>query len=490
MFEDVIRNFYILLFAIYSFYKLLNITPKNSYTHFALILSTAITSFFSAFFFNRLLSTNWLFILLMFFILMILFSKLSITTTYITVLFAFSLSFITFSFCAIATGYILFPFYNKTYDIPWLAIRLLAGLLHFALIYFCFRIPRLKRGMKFLYYIPSNNIASSICIVSIMLLIMFCQSKRSIELYTLKCTAVTLLFSFLLIYWWNYHLTQTYRKLAKKSELDSLNLLLEERNQQILYLREENDKLAGLIHKDNKLIPALSMAIIDSYENKTAPDLSAMETDSPLLIQLKQLYEERTKFLNDYRREASHLPQTAFDSVNAVLSYMQSEALRNHIPYEVVLFDSLTSTIPAEITEKDFTHILSDLLSNAVNACKDIPSASIQVYLGKMDGISTIRICNVGTGFAPGVLKNLGLARHTTHADTGGSGIGLMDIWKIKEQYKATLMIDETADSPCTYTSVNILFNHKKHYIVQSDRHKELASLINRPDIMIISKES
>ena len=362
--------------------------------------------------------------------------------------------------------------------------------MQFFLVYLCFQIPRFQKGMKFIYSLSSNNVGATICLFSLMLLIMFGQSRAYAKTFAFSFSFIIFVLSIFLLYWWNYHLTQTYRKLAKKSELDSLNLLLEERNQQILFLREENDKLAGLIHKDNKLIPALSMAIIDSYENKTAPDLSAMETDSPLLIQLKQLYEERTKFLNDYRKEASRLPQTAFDSVNAVLSYMQAESLKVHVPCEIVLFDSLASTIPAEITEKDFTHILSDLLSNAVNACKDIPSASIQVYLGKMDGISTIRICNTGTVFAPGVLKDLGLVRHTTHADTGGSGIGLMDIWKIKEQYKATLMIDETAGSPCTYTSVNILFNHKKHYIVQSDRHKELASLINRPDIMIILKES
>lgn len=318
---------------------------------------------------------------------------------------------------------------------------------------------------------------------------MFCELKTKAEIYMYTFMSITLFLGFILIYWWNYHITQTYRKFLRKHEIDSLNLLLEERNQEITYLKNENDKLARIIHKDNKIIPALSMAIIDSYENKSTLDLSALETDSSLHGKLKQLYDERAETLANYQQEILRLPQTVFDSVNAVLSYMQTENLKAGIPFHVMLFDDLASTIPDEIAEDDFIHMLSDLLANAINACKDISSASIQVYLGKMDGISTIKILNTGNTFDIEVLRDLGLVRHTTHADTGGSGIGLMDIWKIKEQYKATLLIDEMVNPSNTYTCVNILFNHKKHYIIQSNRHKELSSYINRTDIMIISKE-
>ena len=66
-----------------------------------------------------------------------------------------------------------------------------------------------------------------------------------------------------------------------------------------------------------------------------------------------------------------------------------------------------------------------------------------------------------------------------------------MEIWRLKEKHKATLLIDELADaSPAkAYTCMNILFNHKNHYMIQSNRHKELSTYINRTDVMIISKE-
>jgi len=491
IFQNFIKILFLFVTAIYTFYKLLNCKPKTKYIQttlllFAVILSISITILFNNF------QTLIPFVMFFTFLLMMkLIEKQKFFLTSITVLFSFSFSFIISSLSILIISLILLPFYGQNYNIPWSIIHIFIGSLQFFLIHCCFHIPRLKKGMNFLYNIHSGNIASTLCTIIIMLVIMANQLKNRTDLFSLIFFSFILICGFLLIYWWNYHITQTYRRFLRKNELDSLNLLLEERNQQIQYLKAENDKLARIIHKDNKIIPALSMAILDSYENKTELDLSNLENDSTLYVKLKQLYDERTETLEKYQQEILHLPQTAFDSVNAILSYMQSEALNASIPYQVVIFDNLYSTIPAEIEENDFTHILGDLLANAINACKDTPSASIQVYLGKMEGISTIKVSNTGNVFNSETLQNLGITRHTTHAETGGSGIGLMDIWKIKQKYTATLLIDETigTDSLSTYTSVNILFNHKNHYIIQSNRHKELSASINRPDIMILSKD-
>ena len=491
MLKCFIRDFFILISSIYTFIKLLNVKPITKQAHLLLIAATAFISLLSSWLFIKNQVLNWTFVLLSLILLLKFITHTKLSTTYITVLFSFSLSYISFCLSSLIVILIFSLFYYDNYQLPVLLMRIIIGILHLLLIYICFHVPRFQKGMKFLYHIPFVNLGSTLCIFLIVLIFMFCEAKTTIESFTLGFASLMLIIGFLLICWWNYHITQTYRKFLRKNELDSLTLLLEERNQEITYLRSENDKLAGIIHKDNKIIPALSMAVIDSYENKTELVLSELETDSSLYVKLKQLYNERTETLEKYQQEILHLPQTSFDSVNAVLSYMQAEALKAGIPYQVVLFDRLDSTIPLEIAEDDLTHMLSDLLANAINACKGIPSASIQVYLGKMDGISTIKICNTGNVFNMETLKNLGLARHTTHADTGGSGIGLIDIWTIKQRYAATLLIDESigTDTSSAYTCINILFNHKNHYMIQSDRHKELSTQINRPDIMIISKE-
>lgn len=491
MLEDIIRNFYVLIIAIYSFYKLLNIKPQTRFKQLTLIFFSIITSVFSGFLFHKNFSTNWLFILLIFFILMKCFTSVSLSATYTSVLFSYALSFTAFSFSAIIAAYTLLPFYYKKYEMPWYLIRILTGIIHFLFIYCCFRIPRLQKGMKFLYHIPSGNIGSTICIVLFMLLLMYAQTQTYAETFILSCSAIVLAIVFFLFFWWNYHITQTYKKYTRKNEIDSLNLLLEERNQQILYLKNENDKLAKIIHKDNKIIPALSLAILDSQENESEFAFPQPTSDSSLHTKLKQLYDERVEILTNYEQEILRVPSTGFDSINAILAFMQTEALKHNISYQVILFNPLTSMIPKEISENDFVHILSDLLSNAIYASKNTTLATIRIYLGTLDDIGTIKIQNTGAVFQIETLKNLGLARHTTHTDTGGCGIGLMDIWMLKERYKATLFIDEVTDSSSAqpYTSINILFNHKNHYIIQSDRNKELSTYINRPDILILGKE-
>lgn len=491
MLANTTRNFFILTIAIYSFYKLLNLNSMTKKSSFLLIVSSFTISFTSSLLFFSNLSLNRLYILLIFFLLMKLFTKLRFSIVYVTTLFSFALSFIAYNLSGIIIGLILLPFQYGNYSLSWLFIHTFVGIVQFFLLYCCFHIPRLKKGMTFLYHVPSNSIGSSFCLLTIMLFIIPSHTKTSGEKLIAYIYTLLLILGFLLIYWWNYHITQTYRRYLKKNEINSLNILLEEKNKEIEFLRSDNDRLARAIHKDNKIIPIICNAILDSKDNQIPLDLSQWETDSTLSLKLKQLYDDRCEILKEQETLNRNVPQTAFEFTNATISFMYSEAKKAGIPFQVVLYDNLNSTIPEEITEDDFNHLLSDLLTNALNACADISGASIVAYLGETKKTSTIRICNTGSIFHVETLQNLGRSRHTTHPDTGGSGIGLMDIWMLKEKYKATLLIDEITDGSSSeiYTCVNILFNNKNHYIIQSDRHKELSTYINRPDIMILSKE-
>ena len=491
MLTNITRNFFILIVAIYSFYKLLNLNSLTKKTSRVLVFSSLIISFISSFLFISNLTLNWFCILLLFFILMKISTKQRTSTIYVTTLFSFALSFIAFNIAGLIIAFILVPFRYGNYVLPWVLVQICVGLLQFLLLYCCFRIPRLKKGMTFLYNTSPINVGSCFCLFTIMLFVMYGYLKTYDEKTQLSICSILCLLGFLLIYWWNYHITQTYRKYLKENEINALNLLLEEKNREIAKLTADNDRLSRAIHKDNKLIPVLYNSIVESREKKIPLDLSQWEPDSPLGQKLKQLYEERWEILDEQKIENKDLAPTVFEYINATLSFTSSEAQRVGIPFQVMFFDNLESTIPNEITEDDFSHLLSDLMSNAMNACIDTAGSSIQVYLGKTENISTIRIYNTGNVFHMETLKNLGLCRHTTHPETGGSGIGLMDIWMLKEKYKATLLIDEITNESSSevYTCVNILFNHKNHYIIQSDRHKELSAYLNRPDVMIIPKE-
>ena len=133
------------------------------------------------------------------------------------------------------------------------------------------------------------------------------------------------------------------------------------------------------------------------------------------------------------------------------------------IEFQFLLSHPLTAAIPSHSPEKEFSHLLSDLLENAIIAAKSSPSGTVQIHMGMFDKIYTLKVINTGNPFPIEVLQDLGINRHTTHKDSGGSGIGLMDIWKIKEDYSATLLIDEitASSSETTSTTINILFNNR-----------------------------
>ena len=325
-----------------------------------------------------------------------------------------------------------------------------------------------------------------------MAILMLSQTYDSIGTWTLKTILFTLFFFFLLIYWWNYHLTQTYRKYLKKNEITTLNNLILEKDAEIQRLQLEHDRLAHIIHKDNKLLPAFSLAITDFLENKNNLSSAELETyGNALKYQIELLYDERMKSVAEQPENILPLPPTNISSTDAILSFMYKRTLKEMIPFQLILTDDISTISKNIISEKDLTLFLSELLENALYASQNISDANIQVYLGMYNEIFTLKVSNVGVRFELDTLQNLGIVKHTSHQDTGGSGTGMMDIWMLKERYRATLIIDETYTDCETsvQTCISILFNRKNHYIIHSDRYKDLIKSINRPDVLILSKE-
>lgn len=487
-----IRNHFILLGAIYIFFKLLNITPNSKHTQIILCFFSTIVSLCTAILFIANQSLNWIVILLLFFFMLKSVTKINLYTLYAAALFSFALSFIALSFSGIIASLILSLFCFGNYEIPWPLIRLLGGTIYSFLLHHCFRIPRLQKGMTFLYNIPSSNIGSTLCLFLFMVVLMIGQTKNTVETFMLSFSSFTLILTLLLLYWWNYHLTQTYKKYLRRNELASLEMLLSEKDAEITYYRNEHEKLSRLVHKDNKMIPALTLAVSDFLENADKlPSQELKLIGFSLQTQLNDLYDDRLTLLSNYERELLPLPSTGFSSVNGVLMFMQQKALQAGIKFQFLLSDNPSGIIPDMIPEKDFSHLLSDLLDNAIIAANSSLSGMVRIHMGLFDDIYTLKIFNTGNAFPVEVLQDIGITRHTSHEDTGGSGIGMMDIWKLKETYSATLLIDEITDAhnAVPSTTVNILFNRKNHYIIQTDRYKELIKILNRPDLLILSKE-
>ena len=82
-----------------------------------------------------------------------------------------------------------------------------------------------------------------------------------------------------------------------------------------------------------------------------------------------------------------------------------------------------------------------------------------------------------GIPFEIDTLIRLGTQRVTTHAETGGSGVGFETTFEILRQYKASLIINEQDPSPVDFSkSVSIRFDGKKHYIIETHRPSEFPA--------------
>ena len=159
---------------------------------------------------------------------------------------------------------------------------------------------------------------------------------------------------------------------------------------------------------------------------------------------------------------------------------------QEQIDYTLRIAENIKTTAMQSLSEEDFSHLLADLIENAFIAMSDVTDKKILINLGRMGNHLSVEISDNGQPFLPEIFQDFGLKAHTTHAGNGGSGIGLMDIWKLKKKYRASLVITEYAPGTYSYTKqISLIFDAKKHYIIQTYRRRELGQIRFRDDLYI-----
>jgi hypothetical protein len=62
-----------------------------------------------------------------------------------------------------------------------------------------------------------------------------------------------------------------------------------------------------------------------------------------------------------------------------------------------------------------------------------------------------------------------------------------MDIWSLKKKYAASLHIYEYTPETNSFTKmISLVFDQKKHYLIQTYRPKELVQMQTRSDLYIL----
>lgn len=143
--------------------------------------------------------------------------------------------------------------------------------------------------------------------------------------------------------------------------------------------------------------------------------------------------------------------------------------------------------ITAYLDDEQIAHLLADLGQNALIATLPCESRYIHIVLSATKSIPSICISDSGMPFPAVVLEHLGIEKCSQHLNEGGSGIGLLDLWKLKSSAKATLLIKEDSSPDTLYTKyVYLIFDNQGRYIIESDRITELHAHLSRPDVTLI----
>lgn len=396
MIQSCIQIFFILLSCFYLYHKLLNIEkrPFNiefyCYIYFAgcsCLLYSISKNIYYIVYFPALI--------ILFFVFIKIYTYTNYKTALITTVIALGISLCSFTFSAvIMTLFLLCTGLTPENDF-WILIKLVIGIMQYILVHLPFQLKRLKKGMPFLYELNFNNAGFflSICIIICVIII---STPYTLHTYIIM-SSLFLIFpcALLLISWWRAIITRNYRRKLQQFEMQKLKNELVQKEQEITRLLENNKALAQIIHRDNKLIPAMELAVNTFLQNQnTLSPHQLKEQGLALATHLQTMSQERKFNLTEYQTN--------------------------------------------------------------------------------------------GQPFSPEIFQDFGLKAHTTHAGNGGSGIGLMDIWKLKKKYRASLVITEYAPGTYSYTKqISLIFDAKKHYIIQTYRRRELGQIRFRDDLYI-----
>lgn len=393
----IISHFFILMCCFYCYCKILNLNDlffrlRILFTFSALALACAL-----CFIHFIVYPIAMFFILLTFYIFITLFTKTNWHTSLNAAIISIAMSLVPFTISSFIFSTLVFFMYSYINVNNLVIIKLLNGFLQYFIIHIPFQFRRLKKGMPFLYELQLNNIGTCISLLILICYITASISNTTENNYLPFIIPLFLIFpcALLLISWWRAIITRNYRRKLQQFEMQKLKNELVQKEQEISRLLENNKALAQIIHRDNKLIPAMELAVNTFLQNQnTLSPQQLKEQGLALAAHLQTMSQERKFNLTEYQTN--------------------------------------------------------------------------------------------GQPFLPEFFQDFGLKAHTTHAGNGGSGIGLMDIWKLKKKYRASLVITEYAPGTYSYTKqISLIFDAKKHYIIQTYRRRELGQIRFRDDLYI-----
>ena len=438
-------------------------------------------------------NTTYILIPLIHFLFCIIKSNACYDTIFLPLIISYGLSYCIFILAGIITSLILWIigwFLLGGIEIPELLTQSISLIFMLLLSPLPFQSKRLKNGMPFLKEQQLSPLRAFLCFN-----VLFCTitvSSQSFKNAVNKNGSILLFISILLLFlalftWWRWELKKSYLEQSKQQSFLRLESELKDCHDRIATLKQENQKLAHLVHRDNKQVAALALAVETYLSRQTDSPEEAERIGNELLLELKKEMQERKDYVSDLTASEQISP-TGILSLDCLLNFMLHKGGQMGISLDFSFPDTMQDFLQQVIEEQDLITLLADLLDNALIATRHAKGTHIYLEIGRQDNIYFIGIWDSGIPFTKEVLLHLGHKQYTTHKEDGGSGIGLMSTYERIHKYHASLLIDEDLDPDMPYCKqIAIFFDNQNEYRLHTKRStSELAYLQQRGDLHIL----
>ena len=378
---------------------------------------------------------------------------------------SFSINY-TIYIISISISYFIFRNFSINNSLVLVGILLLYTLL-FKVV--C-NIKKLKKGITFLNKNEHNEyleiLISNIAIVIFFTLSIFSNIRISVKIVK-SLYIYIIFFAIIMFITIQKSLQLYYKQKLQEREVEEIKEELRNKDKEIKELEKENLKLNkknhSIAHKQKSLEYELEQMVLN---NQVADGNHVKDKIENLS---KEMQNETVSI---------ELTKTNIDEIDSMLKYMQSECVKNKIDFQLQVNGNIHHMVNTYIGKEDLEILIADLIKNAIIAINHSENInkSILVRLGTIDGAYGLYVYDSGIEFEIETLNNLGIKPSTTHANDGGTGMGLMNTFDTLKKYKVSLVIDEYGKPvKDNFTKViKILFDNENAYKIVSYRKKDI----------------
>ncbi len=348
-------------------------------------------------------------------------------------------------------------------------VILTTSLIHLLYTFLLLKIKRFKSTFSLLLNDNFMNLALIISITVLLSYIIMINFNENPTVFIMSFLFI-ISFSAVLCVLWYKETQNAYKMKLLNKDLDEAYNTIKSKDEYIDELLANNDNLAKIIHKDNKLIPSVELAFknfVLEIQNEY-PELS-IDCDKHISY-ISTISKERMGIIYQTELIKRNIEKTGIFSIDNLLNYMLTKSINNNIIFCIAVNCNIKNLVFEIIDEESLRTIIADLIDNAIISVKDSEVKKILVTFNVVENYYEFSIYDSGELFCEEALQSLGVTQYTSHQNEGGSGIGMITLFEILRKYSASFVLDEVNASDSFSKFIKICFDNKMRFDINTSK--------------------